>query len=60
VGQHVFKKQANDQMIPVHIHERLSASTDLRLVSPEAVSESRGLGNVRAGISGNEDAGCCC
>ena len=43
--------------IPVHIHERLSASTDFSSVRPEVASDKRGLGKARAGISGDEKSG---
>jgi hypothetical protein len=34
------------------MHERLSASTDLRPVKPEVARDNKGLGSARAGISG--------
>jgi hypothetical protein len=36
--------------VPVHMHERLSASTDLRPVRPEVANDKRGPGSARAGI----------
>jgi len=39
------------EAVPVHMHDRLSASTDLRPVRPDAARESKGAGRVLAGIS---------
>ena len=38
--------------IPVHMHERLSASTDVSPFSPDAARDRSGAGRVRAGMSG--------
>jgi hypothetical protein len=46
--------------IPVHIHERLSASTDFSSVRPEVASDKRGLGRARIGISEDEKSGLFC
>jgi hypothetical protein len=45
--------------IPVHMHERLSASTDLRPVRPEVARDKSGVGSVRTGISGGRFSTLC-
>jgi hypothetical protein len=44
----------------VHIHERLSASTDFSSVRPEVASDNRGLGRARIGIPEDEKFGLSC
>lgn len=36
--------------MPVHIEDKLSASTDVRLVNPDVANDSNGPGSARAGI----------
>jgi len=47
----LIKTQDNKRKIHVHMHERLSASTDFRPLRPDVASDKRGLGSERTGIS---------
>jgi hypothetical protein len=47
----ISKSLAGVQSIPVHIQDRLSASTDFRLVRPEVANDRSGVGSARTGIS---------
>lgn len=44
------KRNNQKRSIPVHMHERLSASTDFRPVRPDVAKDRRGAGNVLTGI----------